>query len=73
MDSLESWLDFVRGERITPSTPKTCDECRGLCDGDITIHAGGEAVGYLCARCYAAEPVVRLEDVECGENLLSGS
>lgn len=64
MDSLESWLDFRRGERIIPSVPKKCDECGGPCDGDITVEFQGETVGFMCVPCFETPGPVSLEACE---------
>ena len=39
MDTLENWLDFRKGEMVTPSRT-VCHDCRRPCSGDVTDEAG---------------------------------
>lgn len=57
MDSLESWLDFRRGERVDYSSCK-CAECGADCSGDVTILIDGREM-----------PVCDDIEKDCGTNL----
>lgn len=41
MDSLESWLEFRRGEHWEPPTGRRCYHCGGECSGDVTEKVEG--------------------------------
>lgn len=63
MNEFEAIAAFRQGERVGPSRPKVCPECKQARD-DVDLFAEdmdtGESI-YMCAECVAREEMACLE------------